>query len=187
MADHQRLPASSSAGIAAFDWRCAWDQHQPWLRTVLFARLRNHDAAEEALQQVAIAAARGADKLRDPTKLAPWLYRLAVTTVMQQRRQAGRRKIRLQTFAENSPTEESHERDPLGWLVAQEQRQLVRQALAELPGRDAEILLLKYTEDWSYRELSEHLGLSPSAVEARLHRARHKLRQALASLEEVAV
>jgi RNA polymerase sigma-70 factor (ECF subfamily) len=45
-----------------------------------------------------------------------------------------------------------------------------------LPRRDGEILLLKYTEDWSYRELAAHLGISESAVEARLYRARSRLR-----------
>lgn len=56
----------------------------------------------------------------------------------------------------------------------------MRRALAELKPQDAEILLLKYTEDWSYRELSDRLGLTVPAVEARLHRARARLRAALA-------
>jgi RNA polymerase sigma factor (sigma-70 family) len=59
----------------------------------------------------------------------------------------------------------------------------VRHVLEKLPPRDAEIMLLKYSEDWSYQEVSEHLGLSVSAVEARLHRARQKMRQALHKLD----
>ena len=55
----------------------------------------------------------------------------------------------------------------------------MRGALERLSRRDAEILLLKYTEDWSYRELALHLGASESAVEARLHRARARLRAEL--------
>jgi RNA polymerase sigma factor (sigma-70 family) len=51
-----------------------------------------------------------------------------------------------------------------------------------MPKRDAELLLLKYTEDWSYRQLADHLGISTSAVEARLHRAREKMRRQLAQL-----
>ncbi|MFH1268527.1 MAG: sigma-70 region 4 domain-containing protein, partial [Planctomycetota bacterium] len=61
----------------------------------------------------------------------------------------------------------------------------VRTALERLPGRDAEILLLKYTEDWSYRELAERLGISRSAVQARLHRARKRMRTELAALEVI--
>ena len=48
---------------------------------------------------------------------------------------------------------------------------------------DAEILLLKYSEDWSYRQMAEHLGMSESAVEARLHRARQKLRSELRRID----
>ena len=56
-----------------------------------------------------------------------------------------------------------------------------------MPPRDAEILLLKYTEEWSYRELAVHLGVSESAVEARLHRARGRLRAAMISTHAIEV
>jgi len=59
---------------------------------------------------------------------------------------------------------------------------MVRLALTRLPKRDAEILLLKYSEDWSYRELAEHLD-QPDRGAGRLHRARQKLRDELASLD----
>jgi RNA polymerase sigma-70 factor (ECF subfamily) len=42
--------------------------------------------------------------------------------------------------------------------------------------------VLKYTEHWSYRQLAEHLGATESAVEARLHRARARLREELGRL-----
>jgi len=58
-------------------------------------------------------------------------------------------------------------------------------AIKRLARRDAEILLLKYTEDWSYRDLAERLNISESAVEARLHRARQRLRSELAVLDVV--
>ena len=77
--------------------------------------------------------------------------------------------------------------DPLAWLLTLERQRLVRQGLARLAPRDAEILLLKYTEDWSYRELADRLGVSTSAVEARLHRARQRLRDELAALESSAM
>jgi len=82
------------------------------------------------------------------------------------------------------PEQESgREADPLRWLLADERRELVRKALARLPRRDAEILSLKYSENWSYRELAERLGVSPAAMQARLHRARQRLRSELAALE----
>ena len=47
--------------------------------------------------------------------------------------------------------------------------------------------MLKYTEDWSYHELAEHLGISHSAVEARLHRARKRLREELTAMDVIEV
>lgn len=77
-------------------------------------------------------------------------------------------------------TEDRHE--PGEWLLAMELRQTVREALQTLAPKDREILLLKYTEDWSYHQLAAHLGIGHSAVEARLHRARGRLRDQLIHL-----
>ena len=129
------------------------------------------------------AALDSADRLRDPEKVAPWLYRIAVVTALQYRRRLGRRRKLMERYqTDHADSVARADPDPLDWLLAGEQRQHVQQALFELPPQDAEIMLLKYTEDWSYRELSRHLGLTVSAVEARLHCARERMRRALARL-----
>ena len=69
----------------------------------------------------------------------------------------------------------------------EERRTLIREALLALPARDAEILLLKYTENWNGRELARHLGVSESCVEARLHRARQRLRAAMVGADAIEV
>ena len=71
---------------------------------------------------------------------------------------------------------------PLSWLLHDERRSLVHEALRRLPPRDADLLVLKYAEGWSARELADRLGVKTSAIEARLHRARGRLRAELASL-----
>ena len=158
-------------------------EHRRWLATVLRARGVDAGSVDEVLQEINAAACAGADRLRDAQKVAPWLYRIAVLSALQYRRRVGRRRKLVERIAaQQSKTTTSAEPDPLAWLLADEQRTLVRQALANLPTRDAELMLLKYTEDWSYRQLAEHLGVSESAVEARLHRARKKMRKALAIL-----
>ena len=162
-------------------WQQVLSRHRRWLTTVLLARGVEASAVEDVLQEIGAAAVAG--RLRDPAKVAPWLYRIAVTTALQHRRRLGRRKKLLESYADQAAVDSSStEADPLDWLLAEEQRQIVRQAIEHLPPRDAEMLLLKYTEDWSYRQLAEHLGISTSAVEARLHRAREKMRRVLTTL-----
>ncbi|MBN1910692.1 MAG: sigma-70 family RNA polymerase sigma factor [Pirellulales bacterium] len=183
----QRNKLDRPESPATIDWPVVLAQHDRWLRTIVFARLGEPGAVDEVMQEVAMAAVRQQAPIHDPTKVAPWLYRLAVTQSLLWRRKQGRRRKLTDHYAErNRPVEgDNREMDPLGWLLADERRRLIRQAIARLPKRDAEMLLLKYTEDWSYRDLAEHLGITESAVEARLHRARQKLRRELTALEVV--
>lgn len=173
------------AGPAAPDWRAALRRHAPWLRTVVLARVGEADAVADVMQQVALAAAQNASRVREPDKLAPWLYRVAVTAALQHRRALGRRRKLLDRYR-GRVQQTGHNRaeeDPLEWLVANERRALVRRALASLGSRDAEVLLLKHTQDWSYSDLAQHLGVSEAAVEGRVHRARKRLRRALLSAD----
>jgi RNA polymerase sigma-70 factor (ECF subfamily) len=167
------------------DWQTLLAQHDRWLRTILAARLRDRDAVDEVLQEVALAAVRQAAPIHDASKVAPWLYRLAVRQVLLYRRKLGRRRKLTERYVLRTPLEEGDGAaiDPLAWLMADERRALLRQALARLAPRDAEILLLKYTENWSYHQRAAHLGVTHSAVETRLHRARGRLRLELALLE----
>ncbi len=169
------------------DWQAALAEHDRWLRTVIYARVGEPQAVDEVMQEVSLAAVRQSAPLADRSKLAPWLYRLAVTQSLLYRRKQGRRRKLNGRYARRIGTPEQHERetDPLDWLLAEERRKLIRTALGRLPKRDAEILLLKYTEEWSYRELAEHLGVSQSAVQARLHRARRRMRDELAALKVI--
>jgi RNA polymerase sigma-70 factor (ECF subfamily) len=146
-------------------------------------------AADDVMQEVAVTAVAKGHQLRDPGSVAAWLYRLVVVGALQYRRRQGRRRKLVERYADRlgSADRHSRERDPLDWLLADEQKSIVRQALSKLPRREAEILLLKYSEDWSYRQMAEHLGMTTSAVEARLHRARQKLRRALRQIDPTLV
>ncbi|CAN5797250.1 hypothetical protein BH23PLA1_BH23PLA1_36260 [soil metagenome] len=166
------------------DWAAALAEHGRWLRTVLRARLGEDQTVEEVLQDVSLAAVAQRQGPSDPGKVAPWLYRLAVRQALLYRRKRGRQRRLLDRYAQiKTECQDPHKPDPLGWLLAAERCQLVRQAMESLSERDREILLLKYTEDWSYRDLARHLGISESAVEARLHRVRQRLRDRLTGLD----
>lgn len=177
--------AGQHGPISVVDWNVVLADCDRWLRTVVFSRLRDRHATDEVMQEVALAAVRQAAPLRDQAKAAPWLYRLAVRQVLLYRRKKGRqRKLSDRYVARESPAGAS-DTEPLDWLLADERRELVRVALQNLSPRDMEILLLKYTEDWSYHEIAQQLGVSHSAVEARLHRARRRLRAELMALEVI--
>jgi RNA polymerase sigma-70 factor, ECF subfamily len=179
----ETTPSPDPAGTAPprLDWAAALAAHDRWLRTAVLARLGERQAVDEVMQEVALAAVAERSPLGDPDKVPAWLYRLAVRQALLYRRKCGRRHRLVDRYARRAGDDEaSAASDPLGWLLLDERQRLVREALRRLPPRDAEILLLKYTENWSCRDLGERLGISPSAVEARLHRGRQRLREELA-------
>jgi len=160
-------------------WAAALEEHARWLRTVILARTREPAVVDDILQELAVAALKQpAGKLYE-VQAGPWLYRLAVTQSLLHLRRLGRRRRLMQRFTQVKSCGDADGIDPGEWLLAVEQRQSVRAALETLAPRDREILLLKYSEDWSYRQLAERMGISESAVEARLHRARQRLRAVL--------
>lgn len=77
---------------ASIDWVQALEINRRWLATVVHARLADHQAAEDVLQEVALATLRQTSKPTDPTKVAPWLYRIALRKVINHHRSTGRRR-----------------------------------------------------------------------------------------------
>jgi len=133
------------------------------------------------MQEVAFAAVNRQTQGQTLEQLGPWLYRVALVQVLLHRRKTGRRKRLMEKFAENSFDQQQRNEspNPLQWLLMEERREAVRQSLEQIPDRDREVLLLKYSEGLSYEQIAERLGQSPSAVQSRLHRARGRLRQQL--------
>ena len=79
-----------------------------------------------------------------------WLYRLAVRQALIYRRKAGRQRAILLRYAQRQGVERDDPLpSPLSWLLHDERRELVQQALHRLPPRDADLLVMKYAEGWS--------------------------------------
>ena len=180
-------PAGSDQLLARpVDWAAALQRHGRWLRRVILTRLGERQAVDEVMQEVSLAAVVSAAPPRlDGAQVGAWLYRVAVRQTLLYRRRSGRRRKLADAFARRASAggDSPDAFDPLRWLVSAERADLVRQAMARLPHRDADVLMLKYAEQWSYRRLAEHFGTTESAIEARLHRARGRLRTELRRLK----
>ena len=168
---------------ACIDWAHALETNRRWLATVVHARLADHQAAEDVLQEVALAAIRQSSKPTDPAKVAPWLYRIALRKVINHHRSSGRRRKLIDSaIATGKAVDQAQEPGPGEWLMQVESRQKVAEMMNRLDPQDRQILMLKYTEGWGYQELAEHLGITIKTVEYRLVKARRALR---AHLNEV--
>jgi RNA polymerase sigma-70 factor (ECF subfamily) len=179
MTDKQ-LSAAAGTLPGLFDWGACLAAHEHWLRKVIQARTGERQAVDEVFQQVALAAVEQRAPLADASKAPAWLHRLAVVCSARFRRKLGRGRRAMAAVAEHKRHESNgHAPDLLTWLAGQERQEKTRQAMARLAGRDAEVLLLKYGERWSYRQIAERLGITEKAVDTRLVRARERLRAEL--------
>lgn len=159
--------------------------HGGWLRSVIVARLGDPGGADDVLQEVHVAAIEQKAPLRQRSAAVSWLYQLAVRQSMLFRRGMGRHRRRMNEAAAREETKHIEDTDPLEWLLSAERRELIRAALQQLDGEQRELLILKYVEGWSYRQIAERTGRTERAVESHLHRTRLRLRELLTRLNVI--
>ncbi len=179
---HRKLntPVTAAASLSP---QALFLQHEGWLRTVVRSRLQEADAVEDVMQNIALAIVRQRSLLADVNRIGAWLYQIAIRQVLMYRRTTGRRRKLHDRLQQQSP-EITDIAEPLQVLLHEETREKVRQALLQLSELDRQVLMLKYSEGWTYREIADHLGVQEDTIEYRLMRARKSLRQHLRTFAE---
>ena len=157
------------------DWAAILRQHTAWLRTIVGARTQDPHVVDDVMQDVAIRVLGQQKPLNDMSRVAPWLYRVAMHQLLQHRRSNGRRKKRQERFAAGR-TECSPDPDPLRSVIAVETQQQIHNSLDALPEQDRALLLLRHVEGWTHRQIADHLGISIDRVIYRIGRARRRMR-----------
>jgi RNA polymerase sigma-70 factor, ECF subfamily len=147
----------------------------------LAARLLNSsEGAQDAAQDVFLAVLAKGAKFRGEARL--WTY-LAAVTVNRCRSIRRRRWLHervLRKIAQGGPGESTSNRA----LVHNDTAEVVRREVARLPAGYREVIVLKFLEEMSVRDVAEVLGLRVNTVEVRLSRARKMLEQSLGHLAD---
>src|ERR1700761_2082429 len=117
--------------------------------------------------------------------LRPWLYGIATNLVARHRRVEARRLNALTRAADQPPSADHGDlADRAAARVsAQQLRQPLARALAQLADRDRDVLLLVSLADLSYEEVAAALGVPAGTVGSRLNRARRTVRAALTDID----
>lgn len=123
----------------------------------------------------------------DPRRpFATWLYTIATNLARDRLRWRARHpEVPLPTFETSRTTSDPSTlqiaaADPSQDLMHAERAAAVRQAIARLPDDLRAALVLSEFENQSNAEIASVMGCSTKAVEMRLYRARHQLRNLLA-------
>lgn len=177
------------------------ERFQPRVTRLVHRLLAWPSDVADVVQDVFVAALDARSRFRGQAKLQTWLVRITINTCRAHNR---RRWLRQRLFAAWSSREHGgHElRRPetarvsmlpasVGQLTSasperaaidQERARSVRAAVAGLPQKQREVVVLHYLEGMTAAEVAESLGIRTNAVEVRLSRARKQLSQALAQL-----
>jgi RNA polymerase sigma factor (sigma-70 family) len=177
-------PGENGQRAPAVDWEVELARHEGWLRAVIARQGIEAEAVHDVFQEVARAAVEQRSPILDVTRVRGWLYRLACIHAVRHRRRMARQRRHEATFARLTvqAADDEDQDIPIVWLLSQERRELVRKGLTRLAPEDARLLRWKYFDQQSYRQLARRLRITEKAVDARLHRARQRLRATLTEL-----
>src|SRR5438477_10082113 len=135
---------------------------------------------EDTLQEAFFKLADEPDlQARPDGEVAAWLRRVGMNLAFNRLRSAKRARARLERVGRLERTDaepiENMLASPDGAVVRREERAAVRRALAEVPERQRECLLLRHS-GYSYAEIAASLGIAVGSVGVLLARAEHAFR-----------
>lgn len=160
-----------AADQAAFrDW---YEQALPRVYRYVYARCGGDQAlAEELTQQTFIQAIRGRAGFEGRSDPITWLCAIARNQLVDHHRRSRRETARdLRVAADWS------DRETEVW-AEQELRSRIKSALAELPGEQRIVLILRYLDRMPVREIASVVRRSDKATESLLSRAREAFKRA---------
>ena len=149
--------------------------HHAEIYAYLSRMVRDDELAADLTQEAFVKAYRAWDTLEDPNRARAWMYQIAGRTALDELRR--RKIVRFVPWTgESRGTSASAEE----MVMRQRLSGDLERALAKIPARQRQALLLSELNDMTGLELADAMGVSHVAARALLTRGRESLRQALA-------
>ncbi len=172
LTDRVLVERMSRGDVASFE--TLFYRHYDRVYGLLFRLLGNRAEAEDVTQEVFLKLYRQPLKDQREHNLSAWLYRVATNMGYNQIR--GRRRL-WQRNTHLIPDSSDAPADPADEAILQENREAVRAALAQLPKRHIQLLILRQM-GLSYVELAEVCDVAPGSIGKLLSRAADAFRKA---------
>ncbi len=160
------------------------EQWQDMVYNTILGIVQNETEAEDLAQDVFIKVFEKIGTFKGDSKFSTWLYRIATTTALDHLRSKKRKKRfgLLQSFTGSSGDEKEQVPDfhhPGISLDNKERAAVLFKAIDSLPENQKSAYTLHKLEGLSYRDVSEVLNTTVSAVESLMSRANQNLRKHL--------
>lgn len=158
-------------------------RHINFVYSTCLREVRNAALAEDVTQVVFLILARKAPGLRESGAFSGWLYqtsRFACKNAMRQElnRQRHEQDLLDEVMAHEVMAEAKNPTPNADWALIED---LLHDALSHLNANQRSVILLRFFEGKSVREVAESLGITEKTAEGRLTRALDKMRRYFAS------
>ena len=159
------------------------ERYQDYVFAICMAYLRRPDLAQDAAQDVFLAAFRGVRQLQEASRFQAWLKRLAINRCLDELRRKRkylvssldelRDKDLLQSVQLNAPVDDS----------SMEQELMIYRGLFLLESPARRVLTWHYLYGMDIRSVAGTLGISVAAAKKRLERARKALKEEMTKMD----
>lgn len=182
--DTQLMIRFSGGDESAFDELFQRNSRRAYEIAVRF--LANPDDAEDIVQEAFLRVYSSGDSWKPTAGFNTWLYRIVANLCLKKIRKA--KIVRWESLDNREDSREPDNFVPLPdasaippdeQLLRKETSELVQKAVQNLPPAQRMAVILHKFEALSYKEISEAMECSVSAVESLLHRAKLSLRKEL--------
>ena len=159
--------------------RLLYERHSSRIFGFCLSKLGSREEAEDAVQTTFLNAQRGLGRGVVPDYELAWLFKIA-QNVCHNRHQSARRRGRVEAAQDLDALQDVLATPERGNSVALAD---LTQALSAVPERQRRALLLREFQGLSYEEIGVELGVSVSAVETLIFRARRSVAAELGRIE----
>lgn len=160
-------------------------RYEKSLYNIVFGVVSDAEVARDVTQETFLRAYQFLDKYRKSFRFSTWLFRIGVNLGISRLR---RHKLESDTFsaegiAHHGLLRKGGVSDPADDAICRERAKEVVRGMGELSERYRTVLLMRYQDGLSCRDIGRELGISANSVSIILHRSKMKLKEFLSAEE----
>ena len=160
----------STDSEGAIEW--VMEEYGESLKRFIFTYTKNRAQTDDIFQEVLLTVYRKIHTYQGKSSFKNWLYQVTANKCKDYLRSPFHRLITWKEQLKEKPNPKTPEHS----LLQDEQKQIVIEAIMNLPIKYREVLILQYYKEFSIQEISDLVKVNPSTIKTRIMRAKEKLK-----------
>lgn len=155
------------------------NRYGDYLLRMAYLLVKDHQMAEEMVQDTFIVGFKKINQLKDPEKLKSWLTAIMINQCRSQMRKWSWKNRMLQFDVMERTKEDQTVQSPEEIILEGVSNQCISEAIRQLDYKYREVITLFYFNEWKITEIALHTKTNDNTIKSRLKRARKLLKDQL--------